>query len=211
MPVDFALYLISARHQCSAGHTLLSTIEAALQGGVRAIQLREKDLCPAKMLDYAHQVRTLTRRYGARLLINDRVDIALAADADGVHLTEQSIDVSTARELLGQTKLIGVSTHSLPTALSAAHSGADFITFSPIFHTLSKAAYGNPQGVERLREVCAAVNIPVFGLGGINPHNQVEVQQAGASGIALISAIFAAPDPTAAAREFNLFLPETAP
>ncbi|MDY0213864.1 MAG: thiamine phosphate synthase [Desulfuromonadaceae bacterium] len=211
MPVDFALYLISARHQCSTGHTLLSTLEAALRGGVRAVQLREKDLSSAELFDYARQIRTLTRRYGAHLFINDRVDIALAADADGVHLTEQSVDVTTARELLGHTKLIGVSTHSLTRALSAARNGADLITFSPVFYTPSKAAYGSPQGVERLREVCAAVNIPVFALGGINPHNQAEVHQAGASGIALISAIFAAPDPAAAAREFNLLLPGTTP
>ncbi len=186
---------------------MLSTLEAALRGGVRAIQLREKDLSSAELLNYAHQIRTLTRRYGAHLLINDRVDIALAADADGVHLTEQSMDTTTARGLLGKSKLIGVSTHSLNGALNAAQDGANFITFSPVFYTPSKAAYGNPQGIERLREVSTAVNIPVFALGGIKAQNQIEVQQAGASGIALISAIFAAPDPVAATREFKLFLP----
>lgn len=207
MHIDFSLYLITDRHQYAAGFTLCSAVEAALRGGVRAVQLREKDLTPKELLLLARQLRTLTARYGAKLLVNDRVDIALAADADGVHLTEQSMDVTTARGLLGTTKLIGVSTHSLPRALRAAQDGADFITFSPVFHTPSKAAYGQPQGIERLREVCTAVTIPVFALGGISARKQTEVQQAGAAGIALISAIFAAADPAAATKGFDLFLP----
>lgn len=207
MDIDFSLYLISARTQCHAGHTLMSCMEAALQGGVRALQLREKDLSPAQLLEYARQLRELTRRYAARLLVNDRVDVALAAEADGVHLTEQSMDVHTVRRLLGHDRLIGVSTHSLDRALEAQKSGADFITFSPIYYTPSKAGYGKPQGIERLKQVCESVTLPVFALGGIKPQHQEEIRSAGASGIALISAILAAPEPAVAARRFSAFLP----
>ncbi|MCA1797667.1 MAG: thiamine phosphate synthase, partial [Geobacteraceae bacterium] len=97
MPIDFGLYLITDRHQCAPGHTLLSVVKAALRGGVRGVQLREKDLSPRELLEYARQLRMLTRDYKAMLLINDRTDIALAAEADGVHLTEQSMDVPTVR------------------------------------------------------------------------------------------------------------------
>ncbi|MDY0292355.1 MAG: thiamine phosphate synthase [Desulfuromonadaceae bacterium] len=204
MEIDFSLYLITDRHQCGAGFTLLSAVEAALQGGVSAVQLREKDLVPRELLRLARQLRTLTARYGAQLLINDRVDIALAADADGVHLTEQSMDIRSARALLGSKGLIGVSTHSLQRARNAAEDGADFITFSPIYLTPSKAKYGEPQGVENLRAVCAEIKIPVFALGGITPERHAEVLRSGATGIALISAILGAPNPTAAAQQFSL-------
>ncbi|MFO7832001.1 MAG: thiamine phosphate synthase [Desulfuromonadaceae bacterium] len=204
---DFNIYLITDRHQCAPEHTLFSALEAALKGGVKAVQLREKDLGPKELLQLAHQLRTLTVRYGARLLINDRVDIALAAEADGVHLTEQSMDVASARRLLGPKPLIGVSTHSLERARSAEEDGANFITFSPIYFTPSKVEYGEPQGVEGLRRVCSEVNIPVFALGGITPERHMEVQEAGATGIALISAIIGAHDPTAAAQDFKLYVP----
>jgi thiamine-phosphate pyrophosphorylase len=207
MQLDFSLYLITDRHQCAPEHTLFSAVEAALQGGIRAVQLREKDMAPNELLQLARQLRTLTTRYGARLLINDRVDIALATEADGVHLTEQSMDVPTARHLLGPKRVIGVSTHSLERACNAEEDGADFITFSPIYSTPSKAKYGEPQGIKKLHRVCSQINIPAFALGGITPERQAEVQHAGAAGIALISAIIGAHDPTAAAQGFKLYLP----
>jgi len=204
MHIDFHLYLITDRHRCAPQHTLFSAVEAALRGGVKAVQLREKDLTPIELLEYAQHLRSLTRQYGAKLLINDRADIAVAVEADGVHLTENSMDIASARKVLGGKKLIGVSTHSLARAGVAQREGADFITFSPIYHTPSKAGYGSPQGLERLREVCAEVDVPVFALGGITPERQAEVQRAGAKGVALISAIIGAPDPAAAAQSFKL-------
>lgn len=203
MLIDFRLYLITDRHQCAPGHTLFSALEAALQGGVTAVQLREKDLTPIELLEYARRLRTLTRKYDAKLLINDRADIALAAEADGVHLTEHSMDIGSARKVLGENKLIGVSTHSLERAHTAQQEGADFITFSPIYSTPSKAGYGSPQGLERLREVCAEVDVPVFALGGITPARQAEVQRTGVKGVALISAIMRASDPAATAQRFK--------
>jgi len=202
MAVDFSLYLITDRHQVHPNHTLYSAVDAALRGGVKAVQLREKDLTTDQLLSYAKKLRQLTRNYNAALIINDRIDIAKSVDAEGVHLTETSVSVREARQQLGESKLIAASTHSLERALEAEKEGADFITFSPIFFTPSKAAYGEPQGLEKLRTTCDKTSIPVFALGGITPERIQSVSQAGAAGIALISAILASPNPEAATQHF---------
>lgn len=202
MDVDFSLYLISDRHQVHPNHTLHSAIDAALQGGVKAVQLREKDLATADLLALAQSLRQLTRQYHAKLFINDRIDIALAVDADGVHLTETSVSVLEARQQLGDNKLIAASTHSLESALQAEAHGADFITFSPIFFTPSKAQYGAPQGIDALNQVCHNTSLPIFALGGITPERVPTVLTAGATGVALISAIISSEDPFHAAQQF---------
>jgi thiamine-phosphate pyrophosphorylase len=199
--IDFSLYLISNRQAVPRNRTLSEVVEQALAAGVRAVQLREKDLSAAELLRLAGELRRLTRRYGARLLINDRLDVALAARADGVHLGESSLPTAEARRLLGPQALIGRSTHHLEDALQAGREGADFVTFSPIYFTPSKAAYGAPQGLAALQQVCAACPLPVFALGGLRRERIGEVRAAGAAGIALISAIVAAPDPGRAARD----------
>jgi thiamine-phosphate pyrophosphorylase len=198
--VDFGLYVITDRQQ-TGGRPLPAVIEAALRGGARAFQLREKDLAPRELLPLAQEMRQLTQAYSARLLINDRIDVALAVDADGVHLTTSSLPVSVARRLLGPERLLGVSTHSLAEAQAAAEGGADFVVFGPVFFTPSKAPYGQPVGLEALRVVCAAVTLPILAIGGIKQANLDQVVAAGADGIAVISAIVAADDPTAAAQE----------
>jgi thiamine-phosphate pyrophosphorylase len=199
---DFSLYLITDRKLIATGKTLATVVEAALAGGVDAVQLREKDLSAAQLLPLATQLRELTRRFGARLLINDRIDLALAVDADGVHLGGHSLPVATARRLLGDRRLLGVSCHSSAEIGHAAAQGADFVTFGPVYFTPSKAAYGAPQGPAALRAACSASALPVFGLGGITAQRAAEVRSAGAAGIACISAIIAASDPGAAARAF---------
>jgi len=202
MPVDFRLYLITDRRLAS-GMDLLSAVERALSGGVRAVQLREKDLGGRELLELARKVRALATRYGAKLLVNDRVDVAIAAGADGVHLGGDSIPPREARRLLGPGKLIGCSTHG-PEQLAAAEAGgADFAVFGPVYHTPSKAPYGPPLGIDALRRACAAASIPVFALGGIGAGNLNEVIAAGADGISLISAVLAAKDPAKAATEIN--------
>ena len=200
MPADFALYLITDRRQVSGGD-LPGAVLAALEGGVRAVQLREKDLCPRELYPLALELRRLTRRFGARLLINDRVDIALAVEADGVHLGGGSLPTQTARNLLGPRRLIGVSTHRPEEIACAGKDGADFVTFGPVFHTPSKAAYGPPQGIEALEAACASAALPVFALGGIKKENLPAIRAAGAAGPALISAILAASDPKKAAED----------
>jgi thiamine-phosphate pyrophosphorylase len=198
--LGFRLYLITDRHVLTKQRTLVETVERALQGGVRAVQLREKDLSAAELFLLAGQLRSLTRRYDARLLVNDRIDIALAVEADGVHLGAGSLPVAEARRLLGSRKLIGYSAHGLEELSSAEKSGADFATFSPIYHTPSKAAWGQPQGIERLGQACRATRLPVFALGGIRRGHIPEVLAAGAHGIAVISAILATADPTEATK-----------
>jgi thiamine-phosphate pyrophosphorylase len=202
-PIDFNIYLITDRALVAPGYTLLSALEAAMSGGVKAVQLREKDLPAAALLPLARELRDLTRRYDARLLINDRIDLALAVQADGVHLGGHSMPADVVRSLTGPDLLIGVSTHSVTEVQRATESGADFVTFGPVYATPSKAAFGPPQGLQALSEACLVTSLPVFALGGITPQRLSEVLQTGAAGIALISAILADPDPRQAAKTFT--------
>ena len=176
---------------------LLHTIVNVAAAGVDWIQLREKDLCGGENLDLARSAieAIRSRASSTRILVNDRVDVALAAGAGGVHLSENGFSVPDARRLADRFAkesgksldfLIGVSCHSLGSALGASRDGADYIYFSPIFHTPSKAFYGPPQGVERLRQICQAVQIPVVAIGGINLENVASCYAAGAAGAAAI-------------------------
>ena len=200
---DFRLYLITDRRLLN-GENLLDKVEQALKGGARAVQLREKDLGGRELLDLARKMRALTKAHGAKLLINDRIDIALACGADGVHLGEESISPQDARRLLGPDRLIGCSTHSAAQLELAEAGGADFAVFGPVYFTPSKAAFGPPLGEDALRKACARVRIPVFALGGVGAENIHEVIAAGAEGAAMISAILAAKDPGEAAADINL-------
>ncbi|VAX29072.1 Thiamin-phosphate pyrophosphorylase [hydrothermal vent metagenome] len=172
---------------------LLDSIEAALKGGVRDLQLREKDLPLKDLHSLAVVLRQMTERYGARLYINGRVDIALMVEADGVHLPEDGMPANEVKACYPHL-LVGVSTHSLDRARQAEKNGADFITFSPIFATPSKKEYGPPQGLEKLRAVCKEVALPVLALGGISKDRVSTVLAEGAHGIALISGIWNGPD-----------------
>jgi thiamine-phosphate pyrophosphorylase len=201
--IDFPLYLITDRKQVANGHTLYTAVEAALQGGVKAVQLREKDLSATELLPLAKQLRTLTRQYDALLFINDNIDIALAVKADGVHLGGHSEATGIVRAKVGDKMLIGVSTHHKEEIERATKQGADFVTFGPVYETPSKAKYGKPQGLGKLAEVCRDSSIPVFALGGITAERAAEVQRAGARGVALISAIISSPDPRSSAVTFT--------
>jgi len=200
--IDFSLYLITDRHQ-TAGRPLLDVVEAALEGGVRAVQLREKDLPPAELYELAWEMRALTGRYDARLLINERIDLALAVEADGVQLGITSMPVTAARRIAPDL-LIGYSSHGVGEAVAALAKGADFVTFGPVFPTPSKASYGEPVGLGELGRVCRqAVGDLVFALGGVKQANLRQVTEAGCYRVALISDILAAPDPAAAAEAFR--------
>jgi len=198
--LDSDLYVVTDAQQ-SGGRPLLTVVEAALRGGARAFQLREKDLTPRQLYPLALEMRRLTQAYGARLLINDRIDVALAVNADGVHLTTVSLPAHVARQLLGPERLIGISTHNLAEVQAAAQGGADFLVFGPVFFTPSKAPYGQPVGLDALRAVRAAVTLPILAIGGIKKANLDQVLAAGAEGIAVISAIISADDPTAATQD----------
>lgn len=198
--IDFTLYLITDRRLVPPDRTLLQTVEVALAGGVRAVQLREKDLAASELRALAQDLRILTRRHNARLLINRDIELALDIDADGVHLPGDRPDIAGARHHLGPDRLIGVSTHHVNEIRRAAREGADFVTFGPVCATPSKAAFGPPQGFAALTEACHHSPLPVFALGGMDQQTAPRALCAGAHGVALIAAIIAAADPRATAR-----------
>ena len=201
LPREFGAYLVTDRHQ-TRGRPLADCVEAALRGGVRAVQLREKDVSTRDLADLARGLREVTARHGAALLINDRIDVALACDADGVHLPAGSFEVRDARALVGAERFVGVSTHSPEEVVAAERAGADFVVFGPVFDTPSKRPYGAPLGLHLLKQAAGPVSIPVFAIGGITTARLEDVRAAGAAGAAVIRAILAADDPHEAAREF---------
>jgi len=194
------LYLITDRTQ-TAGRPLLAVVAQALEGGVRMVQLREKDLSSRDFFALATELRQLTNEYNARLIINDRIDCALAVRADGVHLGVSSIPVVSARTVLGKDFLIGYSAHSVSEALQAEQDGADFITFGPVFDTPSKRQYGAPLGVDALSDAVQAISIPLYALGGVKLSDIPALLKTKCSGIALISAVLTANDPRTATKE----------
>ncbi len=200
--VDFNFYLITDRQLFTDHSSLFNAVEEVLKGGLKAVQLREKDLGTRDLLDMAYKMRELTRTYGAKFFVNDRVDIALAVEADGVHLGRESIPVHAVRKTFRDKLMIGVSTHNLEEALEAEKGGADFITLGPVYHTPSKMKYGEPIGIEPLRNTKAKISIPVFAIGGIKSDKVREVKEAGVDGVALISAILTAEDIKGTTEEF---------
>lgn len=204
--IDFKLYLITDRKLFKAQCSLCLAIEDTLKAGVKVIQLREKDLPTRELLNMTYMMRDLTEQYNARLFINDRVDIALAVGADGVHLGQNSIPVHAVRKISGNKLLIGVSTHSIDEAIEAEKDGADYITLGPIYRTLSKLKYGKPIGINILKEVRAVVSTPIFAIGGIKLDKVEELTEAGADGVALISAILTAKNIKETTEEFMRLL-----
>ncbi|HWR21264.1 MAG TPA: thiamine phosphate synthase [Verrucomicrobiae bacterium] len=193
-PSSWGLYVVTNRSMTN-GRPLEVVVEAALAGGAKAIQLREKDLSTRDLYELVERLLPLVHGRGACLLINDRVDLALALPIDGVHLSRTSLPPAETRALLGPARLIGVSCHSLEEAIEAEREGADFIVLGPLFPTPSKAAYGPPIGLVRLKAVRQRVRLPIFGIGGITSSNTASVMAAGADGAAVISAIMTADDP----------------
>jgi thiamine-phosphate pyrophosphorylase len=174
---------------------------AGLPPGAVAVQLREKDLPGIALLQLARRLRDITARAGVRLFINDRIDVALAAGADGVHLGHRSMTIADARAVAPALQL-AVSTHTLEQVSSAAATGhVSFVVFGPVFDTPSKRAYGAPVGLERLRDACA-IGIPVIALGGIEAPTVQPCLKAGASGIACIRAVLRNDDPKVAMTTF---------
>ena len=200
--VNFRIYVVTDRQQTS-GRALEEVAVAAARGGAGAIQLREKDLSARDLYALGARIQAAVSPYGVPLLINDRLDVALALDAAGVHLAGHSLPTAVARRVLGAAKILGVSTHSVEEARCAAAEGADFIVFGPVFTTPSKVAYGPPQGLQHLAAVVRQVSIPVLAIGGIDHTNLPQVLQAGAYGVAMIRAVLAAPDPYHATQQLR--------
>ena len=192
--VDFKLYLITDRKLVTRRLSLVTAVKESLKGGVKALQLREKDLGTRELLDMAYRMRELTGKYRAKLFINDRVDIALSVEADGIHLGQKSMPAYAVRRIVKDKFMIGVSAHSIEDAKQAEKGGADFITLGPVYQTPSKLKYGQPLGVDSIRKAKDEISIPVFAIGGIKKDRIKEVLDAGADGVALIRGILGAKD-----------------
>jgi thiamine-phosphate pyrophosphorylase len=182
------------------GRDLLATAQAVLEGGARVLQLRLKHLADRPALVLARQVVALARTHGARVLINDRVDLALLANADGVHLGDDDLPVAAARRVLGPTALIGATTRSLSQILQAARDGADHVGLGPVFLTRTKPVPHPLLGVEGLRQIARESPLPIVAIAGIRLENIASVARAGAHCAAVAGALLEAADPRAAAR-----------
>jgi len=188
--VDFSLYLVADVEQIK--EDLFSSVKMAIDGGIKAVQLRGKNLSARELLKIGERLRHLTNIESVKLFINDRIDVAMAIEADGIHLGQNSMPVRLVKEISGDRFLIGVSTHGLKEAMDAEEGGADLITVGPIFETESKLRYGSPIGLTKLSDVCEKIKIPVFAIGGINMERVDSVMREGAHGVAVISAILKA-------------------
>jgi thiamine-phosphate diphosphorylase len=195
------LRLIVVTDADCGGRDLVDVVRAALRGGAGAIQLRMKDGAARDMVEMAQALLTETRPAGALLFVNDRVDVAVIAGADGAHVGQDDLPVSAARRVSPPGFLLGVSAESVELAVQAQAEGADYVGVGPVYATGSKADAGEPIGLARIAEVAAAVKIPVVGIGGIAVGNARAVVESGAAGVAVISAVMRADDPESATRE----------
>jgi thiamine-phosphate pyrophosphorylase len=182
------------------GRDLVEVVAVCLAAGLPAVQIREKDLSAADLAALCRTIRAL--RPAPFLIVNDRVDVAVAVGAGGVQRTHASLSVADLRLVADKRVRVGASVHALDEARDAAAQGADWIVFGPVYDTPSKRQYGAPQGLAELERVAAAVPIPVIAIGGITPDRVREVRRAGAHGVAVISAILFADDPGAATKRF---------
>ncbi|MDR2079276.1 MAG: thiamine phosphate synthase [Treponema sp.] len=204
-PKDLLLYLCIDR-VLALGRPIATAVEEAVAGGVTMVQLREKEASSREFYETALALRALTRRLHVPLVINDRLDIALAVCADGLHIGQSDLPLSAVRQLAGRDMLIGVSASTVEEALDAERNGADYLGVGAVYPTGSKADAGAAIGLERLSEICAVVTIPVVGIGGVNGDNAGAVIKAGAAGIAVISGILSQPDIKEAARELRTII-----
>ena len=193
------LYAVTDRSWLN-GRTVAEQVEDALKGGATFIQLREKNLDYDSFLAEAFEVKELCRKYDVPFVINDNVDIAIACDADGVHVGQSDMAAGNVREKLGPDKIIGVSTHNIEEALTAQANGADYLGVGAMFNTSTKTDVETTSN-GMLYDICHAVDIPVVAIGGINENNILQLKGTGTDGVAIVSAIFSKPDITKATSE----------
>ena len=181
------LYFITDQGLSKNG--VFEDVKQVLNGGCRLVQYREKEKSAQEIITEAQAVMELCKQANATCIINNRVDVALAVDAHGVHLGQDDMPVTDAREILGKDKLIGVTVHNVEEALLAVEQGADHISVSPIFHTDTKKDAGKPAGIKLIKEIKPKVKVPIVAIGGIKQSNMLEVLSAGADAVAIISGI----------------------
>ena len=199
---DLSLYLVIGPDHC-AGRPMADVAEAAVRGGAGMVQLRDKTSSTRAMIDAARELAARIAPHGAPLLINDRVDVALAAGADGVHLGQGDMDPADARRLLGGEAIVGVTVHTLDEARTVPRDRVDYVSIGGVFATASKNNPNPPIGVAGLAEIAALFDLPLVAIAGITGGNAASVIACGVAGVAVISAVCAAPDPRAAAADLR--------
>jgi len=205
--VDYSLYLVTDRG-LARGRSTLEIVRAAVDGGATVVQLREKDCSTREFIEQALAIKDFLKDRAVPLIINDRLDVAQAVKADGVHLGQTDMPLKVAKKILGDSMIIGISAESLQDAVEAEKGGADYLGVSPIYATPTKTDTALPLGLEGLREIRKAVLIPLVGIGGLKRDNAAEVIRNGADGVAVVSAIVAADDPQKAADALRQIITE---
>lgn len=200
MPVDYSLYLVTDRG-ILGGRDIFDAVESAVKGGVTLVQLREKNISSLDFYNIAVRLKKLTGQYGVPLIINDRLDIALAVDADGLHIGQEDLPVSAARKLLGKGKILGYSVSAVEEAVYGERNGADYLGAGPVYPTGSKLDAVSPIGIETLKRIKESVSIPVVGIGGIGFSNISEIKSSGIDGVSVISAILGSSDIEGTSRD----------
>ena len=205
--IDYSLYLVTDRG-LARGRSTLEIVSAAVKGGATVVQLREKNCSTREFIEQAMHIKDFLKTHSVPLVINDRVDVAQAVKADGVHLGQTDMPLEMAKGILGDTMIIGISTESVQDGIEAEKGGADYLGVSPIYATPTKTDTAPALGLEGLREIRRAVRLPLVGIGGLNQDNAAEVIRNGADGVAVVSAIVAADDPEVAARKLKQVIRE---
>jgi thiamine-phosphate pyrophosphorylase len=205
--IDYSLYLVTDRN-LAKGRSTLEIVQAAVEGGVTCVQLREKECSILEFIQQALAVKEFLKDRGVPLIINDRVDVALAVAADGVHLGQTDMPLQTAQKIVGGSMIIGISAESLEDAVEAERGGADYLGVSPIYATPTKPDTAPPLGLEGLKAIREAVKLPLVAIGGLNRDNAAAVIRSGGDGVAVVSAIVAADNPAEAARNLKQTIDE---
>jgi thiamine-phosphate pyrophosphorylase len=205
--IDYSLYLVTDRG-LARGRSNLEIVRAAVDGGATVVQLREKDCSTREFIKQAVAIKDFLKAHRVPLIINDRLDVAQAVKADGVHLGQTDMPLEMAKGILGDSMIIGISAESVEDAITAEKGGADYLGVSPIYATPTKTDTAFPLGLAGLREIRKVVKLPLVGIGGLNRGNSAEVIRSGADGVAVVSAIVAADDPEAAASELKRLILE---
>ncbi|MFT8315225.1 MAG: thiamine phosphate synthase [Clostridium sp.] len=205
MDIDYSLYLVTDRRFLK-DRTLKNAVEDSIKGGVTIVQVREKDVTTREFYKVALEVKEITDKYNVPLIINDRIDIAQAIDADGVHLGQDDMPIKLARKILGKNKIIGISVGNVHEAKDAEKDGADYVGIGAIFFTGSKKDIDTPIGTSGLKEIVEGINIPSVAIGGVNKENLFEVIKTGTNGAAVISAILGKENIEQAAKELKVTL-----
>jgi len=198
--LESRLFLVTDRHQ-TKGRPLVPLLQRVLTAAAPAIQLRERDLSARELVTLAREAQAVTASRRSQLLINDRIDVALALEGVGVHLRNNSLPVSVARQVLGTQRLLGISVHAVEEAVQVESQGADYIVLGPIYETPSKQMFGPPLGIHTLERACRLVRLPIIGIGGVTAARAREMRRAGAFGVAVITAVLGAADVESATRE----------